>query len=77
MQDTTSFSTSDLYTSAVLLCLDHRITDITAEGKIKTFHFENTEELNRDVFDYVNGKKLGNLRDFRDAIERVKDLIHA
>ena len=73
------FGTTDFYTSALLICLGYEIRKITSEnfGKLKKFHFEDSEELQNDILAYMNRKQVGNLRDFRDAIERVKDLIHS
>lgn len=77
MPEETLFATTDFYTSALLVCLGYEIKKITADGRVKKFHFEDTPELRQDILDYMNRKKMGNLRDFRDAIERIKDLVHS
>jgi hypothetical protein len=80
MAEQVLFGTTDFYTSALLICLGYDIIKITSEGqggRVKKFHFEDSEKLRADILDYMNRKKTGNLRDFRDAIERIKDLVHS
>jgi hypothetical protein len=74
------YNTTDFYTTAVLLLKKYPVVKITKEGPgnaIKRFHFEDTEELRQTVLAYMNRKLEGNLRDHKDAIETVKDLIHS
>jgi hypothetical protein len=74
------YGTTDFYTAALLICLNYEVKKITTgqpNKKVKTFHFEDSEGLRKDILDYMNSKREGNLRDFRDAIETVKDLVHS
>lgn len=79
------YSTTDFYTAALLISLGYEILQVTREGKAdkdskgrtRRFHFEDSEELQTDIMAYMNNKKQGLLRDFRDAIETVKDLVHS
>ena len=74
------YSTTDFYTTAVLISQDFEIAGVTDEGhqgKVKRFHFENSSAVEKVVMNYVNGKLQGNLRDFRNAIETVKDLVYS
>lgn len=75
-----NYSTTDFYTAALLICLECEVLEISTEGpknKVKRFHFEDSPQLRKDILDYMNKKRTGNLRDFRDAIETVKDLVHS
>ena len=79
------YTTTDFYTAALLICLDYEILEVSREGKAdkdgkgrtRRFHFEDSPELQQDIMKYMNNKKSGLLRDFRDAIETVKDLVHS
>lgn len=79
------YTTTDFYTAALLICLGYEVRSVTREGKpdkdgqgkTRRFHFPNSEQLQQDRMAYMNNKKEGLLRDFRDAIETVKDLVHS
>lgn len=80
------YSTTDFYTAALLICLEYEIKKISREnssgeevhnGRVRRFHFEDTPALRQDILEYMNGKKVGNLKNFKDAIETVKDLVHS
>lgn len=79
------YTTTDFYTAALLISLGYEIQEVTREGKpdkdgkgrTRRFHFEDSPELQKDIMSYMNNKKQGLLRDFRDAIETVKDLVHS
>ena len=78
--DETDYSTTDFYTTAVLLFSGFDVTQITShgpKGEVKRFHFENTPELQAIVMEYMNGKLTGNIRQFRNAIDTVKDMLHS
>ena len=86
MSEKELYSTTDFYTAALLICLKYEIKKVTREnpggsddpqGKVRRFYYEDTDELRADILEYMNGKKSGNLREFRDAIENVKDLVHS
>lgn len=75
-----SWSTTDFYTVATLLYEQYEVINITDEkdkGKIKRFHFADSSDLHDTVRKYINGQLVGNLRDFKNAIEQVKDMIHS
>jgi hypothetical protein len=83
---TDMYSTADFYTAALLICLRYEIVEVTREGvesrrdgkgRTRRFHFYDSKELRQDLMDYMNNKKVGNLRDYRDAIETVKELVHS
>ena len=79
MEDT-RYSTTDFYTTAVLLLKKYKIKEITTEGpqkKVKRFWFEDSDELRAIIMEYMNGDLCENLRDFRNSIDTVKDLVHS
>ena len=79
------YTTTDFYTAALLVSLEYEIKEVTREGKpdrdgkgkTRRLHFEDSEQLQKDIMAYMNNKKKGLLRDFRDAIETIKDLVHS
>lgn len=79
------FTTTDFYTAALLVYCNYEILKVTREGhedkrdglgKTRRFHFDESDQLNKDIMDFRNGKKIGNLRKFKEAIECTKDLVH-
>lgn len=79
------YNTTDFYTTAVLLEGGFEIVEIKREkpngtedpkGKVRRFFFQNSPELKEAIMSYMNKKRMGNLRAFRDAIETVKDMVH-
>lgn len=80
MTDEQEYSTTDFYTTACLLSQEFKVQEVTTEGpgnKVKRFHFKDTEELRKMILSYMNRDLTGNLRQFRDAIETVKDMVHS
>ncbi len=80
MTEEKNYSTTDFYTTAVLLAKDFEVIEVTNEGpgdRVKRFHFQDTGELRSTILSYMNRKLEGNLREFRDAIETVKDMVHS
>lgn len=78
--DAEDYSTTDFYTTAVLIAKRFQVERITTEGpgnKVKRFHFKDSPELRQVILSYMNRQQEGNLRDFRDAIETVKDMVHS
>ena len=76
----TTYSTTDLYTTAVLLFSDFHIVKVTSHGdsgRVKRFHFEDSEELQNTILQYMNGTLHGDIRKFRNSIEVTKDLVHS
>ncbi len=74
------YTTTDLYTTAVLISKKFPIINVSVEGpnkKVKRFHFLDTPELKAVVLEYMNRSLQGNIREFRDAIETVKDVVHS
>ena len=74
------YMTTDFYTTAVLKLYKFDVLEIRQEGasgKVKRFVFEDTEELRKVVLSYMNSNAEGNLREFRNAIESVKDMVHS
>ena len=74
------YSTTDFYTTAVLISQSFPVVEVTKEGhggKVKRFHFKKTPEVQKVVMDYINGKLEGNIRNFRNAIETVKDMVYS
>jgi hypothetical protein len=72
------YSTTDFYTTALLIARGFEVKDISSEGdysKTKRFHFDKTPEVQEAVMSYLNGRLEGNIRDFRNAIETVKDMV--
>lgn len=75
-----TYITGDFYTTAVLILNKFEVLKLTShgpDGRVKKFHFEETEELKEVVMDYMNGKLEGNIRSFRNSIEVVKDMVHS
>ncbi len=74
------YTTTDFYTTAILVLHKFEVLEIRAEGqskKVKRFVFEDTDVLREKILSYMNGAMEGNLRDFRNAIETVKDMVHS
>jgi len=74
------YGTTDFYTTAVLIANEFELKHIKSEGprnKVKRFYFEDTTELRAIVLEYMNSKLEGNLRQFRNAIDTVKDMVHS
>jgi len=74
------YSTTDFYTTAVLIAQEFQVTEVSSEGtggRTKRFHFDKTPEVQEAVMSYINGKLEGNIRDFRNAIETVKDMVYS
>ena len=74
------YSTTDFYTTAVLIAQEFQVTEVSSEGaggRTKRFHFNKTPEVQEAVMSYINGKLEGNIRDFRNAIETVKDMVYS
>lgn len=74
------YSTTDFYTTAVLISKSYEIVEVTSEGpggKVKKFHFKDSEDLRKTVLQYHNGTLEGNMRNMRNGIEAVKDMVHS
>jgi hypothetical protein len=74
------YSTTDFYTTAVLMSQGFLVKKVEGEGpgnRVKRFFFEDSDELRETILQYINGTLEGNIRDFRNAIEKVKDLVHS
>jgi len=74
------YTTTDFYTTAVLVLKKFEVLEIRAEGKndkVKRFVFTDTPELRETILSYMNGTVVDNLREFRNAIETVKDMVHS
>lgn len=74
----TAYSTTDFYTAAVLIAQGFKVDKVTTNpgGRVKTFHFPDSVELRDIQMKYVNGILEGNIRQFKNSIETVKDLLH-
>ena len=81
-----TYTTTDFYTAALLVSQKYEIVEVTREGqksdkdglgRTRRFHFVDSPELQKDIMDFMNNKKTGLLRDYRDAIETIKDLVHS
>ncbi len=75
---TVNYSTTDFYTAAVLMSEGFKVLKVTTKpgGTTKTFHFPDSVELRDIQMRYVNGTLEGNIRQFKNFIETVKDLLH-
>jgi len=74
------YTTTDFYTTAVLVLKKFEVLEITSEGptnRVKRFVFEDNDELRTTILSDTNGTMDGNLRDFRNGIECVKDMVHS
>lgn len=79
-KELTEYTTTDFYTTAVLIAKKFIVTSVSTEGpgkKVKRFHFQDSIELRQVVLSYMNRTLDGNIREFRDAIETVKDIVHS
>jgi predicted secreted protein len=80
LEEENTYKTTDFYTTAVLISQKFEVKEISTQGpndKVKKFHFEDTPELREIIMKYMNGTLEGNLREFRNAIETVKDAVHS
>jgi len=73
------YTTTDFYTTAVLVYKKFKVIAINrvGSGKTKKFVFEDTPELRETILSYMNGEMEGNLREFRNAIDATKDMVHS
>ena len=74
------YTTTDFYTAAVLISQGFNIVDTTlldSNIKTKVFHFENTRLLQEIRKSYIDGKLVGNIRQFKNAVEEIKDRLHS
>ena len=74
------YSTTDFYTTAMLISQDFIVKKVTKEGpsgKVKRFHFLKTPQVQEIVMSYVNGNLEGNIRSFKNAIDTVKDMVYS
>jgi len=71
------YATTDFYTAAVLISIGYEIQKVTTEGRVKKFHFVDNEDMRSSILSYHNGTLQGNLRDMRNGIEAVKDIVHS
>lgn len=76
------YITTDINITAVLKSQGFKIVKITPSGRtsnkgsIKQFHFESSESLTDTKMKYIHGDLTGNLRDFTNAMESVRELIY-
>ena len=80
MEEVKEYSTTDFYTTAILIAQKFEVKNITTEGpagRVKRFHFDENAELKAVIMKYMNNTLSGNLREFRNAIETVKDMVHS
>lgn len=80
MEEVKEYSTTDFYTTAILIAQKFEVKQITTEGpngRVKRFHFDDSKELKDVIMKYMNNTLVGNLREFRNAIETVKDMVHS
>lgn len=74
------YSTTDFYTTAVLISQNFEVVNLTSEppsNKVKRFHFKDSPELRKTIMAYTNKTLDGNIRDFKEAIETVKEMVHS
>lgn len=76
------YATTDFYTTAVLVLNKFEVIEIRKDeqnrrNKTKYFVFRDSPELRQLILDYMNSSLMGNLRDFRHAIDTVKDMVHS
>ena len=75
-----TYSTTDFYITALLLSLNYEVLEVTSgdlNKRVKTFHFEDSENLRAQVLKFMNGSLEGNLKAFKDSIETVKVMVHS
>ena len=72
------YLTTDFYTAAVLIAQGFELLRTSnSTPKVKTFHFKRTPELAAVQHQYLTGSLSGNIRQFKNAIETVKDILHS
>lgn len=74
------YGTTDFYTTAMLISKKFEIKKVTSEGRegrTKKFYFEDSDELRETLMRYMNAALEGNIREFRNAIDVVKDLVYS
>lgn len=74
------YSTTDFYTTAVLISQKFQVLYVSKKGttgKVKCFHFDNTPLVQKAIMNYINGNLEGNIKEFRNALETVKDMVHS
>ena len=81
-EESTVYATTDFYTTAVLVLNKFEVIEIRRDeqnkrNKTKYFVFKDSPELRKLILDYMNSSLVGNLREFRHAIDTVKDMVHS
>lgn len=78
IKSTGLYGTTDLYTAAVLMSCGHKVVEvINADSKTKRFHFQDSPALHIARMSYLNGTLEGNIKNFKNAIEAIKDMIYS
>lgn len=75
--DETLYNTTDLYMTAVLISGRYHIKEVTLEGNTRRFHFTDSPELRDRIMKYRNKDLPGDLREFVNSIETVKEILHS
>ena len=79
LNNTPLFSTTDFYATAVLISKGHKVAKVEShhrDSKIKVFFFKKTPAISNLLMSYANGDLAGNIREFKNAIDTVKELVH-
>jgi transcriptional regulator with AAA-type ATPase domain len=77
MTDIKDYTTSDFYVTAMLISQKFTVENVDGSNpKRKVFTFKDSKELREAIKNYMNGTLVGNLREFKNAIESTKDYLH-
>jgi hypothetical protein len=69
------YVTTDLYLAAFLKSKGFKF-GIEKHGKKSNFCFNNSEELTKEVLDYLNGDASCNPLDYSNSIKNLKNLVY-
>lgn len=73
--DKNSYRTRDLYFASVLYALDTKLINLTRDGRICWFEFEDKEHCLEVYRRFISKDLLVNAKAYEEAVRTLKDLI--
>lgn len=69
------YRTKDYSYASILLATSHHLIDREWENNICYFVFENKDDCDKTIIDYLNGKIMINAKELWEAIRTIKDIL--
>jgi hypothetical protein len=77
MNMNTYYRTKDFYVSAYLLAMGHALRSCERNGKITTFFFDESPELQANVNNFYSSDSLVSPMRYSQSIRTMKAMLHA